>query len=177
MSVNAVDDRVSRSGPNWTRRYSELIVVAGVLALAVFLTVETVRMEVPEGAGTPGPQFFPVVVAGFLYVQAVLLAIDVLRHPAGDTDDSEPAVPAAPKSDLRTMGLALGALVIFVLILVPVGWLIAATFLFWAICTVLGSRRPVFDLAIAALVAAVIQLAFSAGLGLNLPAGIFEGVL
>ncbi|RBO94015.1 tripartite tricarboxylate transporter TctB family protein [Nocardia puris] len=208
MTTTAVADRVGPPPrPGWLRRHSELIVVAGVLALAVFLTVETIRMEVPDGAGTPGPRFFPILVAGFLYVLAVLLTVQVLRHPEhadrehgsaevstlmledmGHLDDTgemrvvraeepapQPAADAEP--DLRTVGLTLGALVVFVLILVPAGWLISATFLFWAICYVFGSRRPVFDLAVAALVASVIQLAFSAALGLTLPAGIFAGAL
>lgn len=199
-------DRTTTPGPGglaWLGARSELVVVAGVLALAIFLTVETVRMDVPEGIGSPGPRFFPTIIAGFLYLQALLLVIDVLRHPSTthgqlgtseishemledlasleDTVEREPIdpdiAPTAPSIDWKTVGIVFGGLVGFVVLLEAIGWLLCATGLFWLVSRALGSKRPVFDLAIAALVAAIVQLAFSAGLGLNLPAGVFEGVL
>lgn len=72
--------RVQRM-PRWYTGRSELIVVAGVIALAVALTAGIVTMEIPEGTAFPGPTFFPIIVAVFLYVVGVALAIDVLRAP------------------------------------------------------------------------------------------------
>lgn len=178
----------------WAIQHSELGFAAGVLALAVFLTVGTVLMEVPEGSGSPGPRFFPIIVTGFLYLQGVLLAIDVLRHPPvahqqrhaevsqdmlEDLGRIEHAagVPDDQAIDWRSVGMVLGSLVVFVLLLEPVGWLVCAAALFWAVSHALGSTRPRFDVVVSTLVSATIQLAFSAGLGLNLPAGILEGVL
>ncbi|MGJ9421436.1 tripartite tricarboxylate transporter TctB family protein [Aeromicrobium sp. CF3.5] len=177
----------------WAIQHSELGFAFGVLALAVFLTVGTAVMEVPEGSGTPGPRFFPIIVTGFLYLQAALLTIDVLRHPPlpphreaevsramledlGGIDHQRTS-SATETVDWRSVAMVLGSLVIFVLLLEPVGWLICAGALFWAISHALGSTRPQFDIVVSALVSATIQLAFSAGLGLNLPAGILEGVL
>lgn len=208
MTTTAADTTNNGLPPDragWWSRHSELVVVVGVLAMATFLTVETIRMDVPPGVGTPGPQFFPAIIAGFLYLQAVLLTIEILRHPGHSTsaqggaevsedmledmggidDTSELAVVQAtragaepePTMNVRTVSITFGALVAFVLVLNPIGWLLAATLLFWTICRAFGSTRPLFDLAVAALVASVIQLAFSAGLGLTLPAGIFEGIL
>lgn len=82
---------------------------------------------------------------------------------------------AAP-IDWRTLAVVAGALAAFILILPIVGWLICSAALFWVISWAFGSKRPLFDIAVAALVAACVQLAFSAGLGLTLPAGILEGV-
>lgn len=195
-------DHTSTGAIGWLKSRSELIVVAGVLALAVFLTVETIRMDVPEGISAPGPRFFPIIIAGFLYLQAVLLAVDVLRNPASrhgqlgtsevshemledlasleDTFERQPIdpdiVPDTPQIDWKTVGTVFGGLVGFVVLLEAIGWLLSATALFWVVSWALGSKRPIFDLSIAAIFASVVQLAFSAGLGLNLPAGIFEGV-
>jgi putative tricarboxylic transport membrane protein len=68
-------------------------------------------------------------------------------------------------------------LVAFALTLQPVGWLVTASALFWVVSYALGSRRPLFDVAVSVIFASVIQIAFSAGLGLGLPPGILEGVL
>jgi putative tricarboxylic transport membrane protein len=190
----------------WLTGRSELVVSVLVLGLAVFLTVGTVTMDVPEGSGTPGPQFFPTIVAVLLYVLAVLLAVQVIRAPRvvdgdntvglsadllrdiGDIDTTseirvvrDSVRPVTRRridaTDWRTTGFVFGALIGFVLILQPVGWLLSAAALFWAIARALGSRRPVFDIGVALIFSSFIQLAFSAGLGLNLPSGILTGVL
>lgn len=177
----------------WAVQHSELGFALGVLALAVFLTVGTITMEVPEGSGAPGPRFFPIIISAFLYLQAVLLTIDVLRHPPLPQPreaevsramledlggiEHQPSGAATDAIDWSAVAMVLGSLVVFVLLLEPVGWLICADALFWAISHALGSKRPQFDIVVSALVAATVQLSFSAGLGLNLPAGILEGVL
>jgi putative tricarboxylic transport membrane protein len=190
----------------WLTGRSELAVSVLVLGLAVFLTVGTVTMNVPEGSGTPGPQFFPTIVAVLLYALAVLLAVQVIRLPRavdgdntvglsadllrdiGDIDTTseirvvrDSVRPATRRridaTDWRTTGFVFGALIGFVLILQPVGWLLSAAALFWVIARALGSRRPVFDIGVAVIFSSFIQLAFSAGLGLNLPSGILTGVL
>lgn len=65
--------------PRWYTGRSELIMVAGVLALAVALTVGTATMQVPEGTAFPGPQFFPTLVVVFLYGVGIALGVEVLR--------------------------------------------------------------------------------------------------
>lgn len=217
MSNEEAGDAPSRTATaggvlTWLKCRSELIVVAGVIAIAIFLTVGTITMTVPEGAGTPGPKFFPTLVAGFLYLLAAALTVVVLRNPgrpdgaiggaevstdmlsdfgdientgeirvikpgSGSGDDAGDGEPEKPPIDWRTVGIVLAGLTGFVLLLNPVGWLLSATALFWVVCFALGSKRPVFDIGVSALFAALIQLAFSAGLGLNLPAGVFEGIL
>lgn len=234
----------------WWRQRTELGFAAGVLGIAVFLTFQILAMEVPEGVGSPGPKFFPTLIAGFLYVTGTLLAITVIRNPrhtgpgaagssvstdmledlgglddtgeitvvragerprrreatpaqsaaedkagdtavddeAGDTgvDDSQSAPSAGATArpgndyipvDYRTVGLILAGLVGFVVLLEPVGWLFTSAALFWVVSHALGSKRAVFDIAVALIVASFIQLAFSAGLGLSLPAGFLEGLL
>ena len=67
--------------PRWYTGRSELIVVAGVLVLAIGLTVGIVTMQVPEGTAFPGPQFFPIIVTVFLYGVAIALAISGMVSP------------------------------------------------------------------------------------------------
>ncbi len=199
----------AQAPPRWWYGRSELIVSGLVLALAVFLTWGTVTMVVPEGSGTPGPQFFPAIVAALLYVLAVLLSVQVLRAPRmvdGDSNASRVSLspdmladigeidttseirvvrasvrPATKSSigliDWKTTGLVLAALIGFVLLLQPVGWLLSAAALFWVVARALGSQRPAFDVGVALIFSSCIQLGFSAGLGLTLPSGILTGAL
>ena len=198
----------ARSGDRrrWWRDRTELGFAAGVLALAVFMIVQIITMDVPEGVGAPGPRFVPALVAGFLILTGGLLAINVIRPPRHtaatstmghlstdmledlaaiddpvDSPTTTSPVPAADPEyvpvDYRTTGIVIAALIGFAFLLQPVGWLVTASALFWIVSRALGSRRPVFDIAVSVIFASVIQIAFSAGLGLGLPAGILEGVV
>lgn len=182
---------------------SELIVVAVLYAVAIFLTIGTATMNV-QGSASPGPQFFPTLVCIALYAVATALAISVIRRPnVPDTrihpgrgnfsgamlddlsgehefetrhDDGEHPVYKT-YSDWRTVGLVLGAVVAFTAMLNILGWILSAAFLFWVICYAMGSKRQLFDIGVSLLFASAVQLAFSAGLGLNLPAGFLGGML
>lgn len=98
----------------------------------------------------------------------------------GDAEDgtAEAAEAAVknPASDLRTLGLVLAALIVFVAILPYVGWVLSAAALFWCVSRLLGSRRPIFDIGVSLLASSLIQLVFGGLLGLSLPA-LFGGIL
>lgn len=85
--------------------------------------------------------------------------------------------PAAGFSDWKAMLTVLGSLVAFVVLLRPVGWILAAGLLFWGVSWALGSRRPIFDISLALVFSSVIQILFGTVLGIGLPAGFVEGLL
>jgi putative tricarboxylic transport membrane protein len=190
----------SAESDGFWRRRTGLIVPAVMLAIGIGLIVGTVTMTVPEGTATPGPQVFPAFVAAVVIVLAVLLAVDVIRRPepvrvpyvnprapeAQPDDDEliaavEGEARAEPEVRPRANRLALlgavGTTVVFVAAIVPLGWLLSGAFLFWGVARALGSRRPVFDIFLSLAISALVQIAFSIGLGLNLPPGILAGVL
>lgn len=188
-----------RRGSWWTGR-GELSVGLLALTAAALLIVGTVTMNV-RGDQEPGPQFFPMIVIGLLLVtggwvtvQALLprrsparvwhrpdISEDMLADVSGTNteliklDHLHAAAGAEEETtfDWRTFGLVLGAVVLFAVLLDPVGWICSAAILFWLIAYALGSRRPVFDIGVALALSSAVQLAFSAGLGLALPAGFF----
>jgi putative tricarboxylic transport membrane protein len=183
---------------------SELIVVAVLYAVAIFLTIGTATMNV-QGTASPGPQFFPVLVCIALYGVATALAIQVIRRPnipdtrihpgrgnfsgamlddlSGERefetlhDDTGDHPTYKTYSDWRTVGMVVGGVVAFTVMLNIVGWILSAAFLFWVICYAMGSKRPLFDVGVSLLFASAVQLAFNAGLGLNLPSGFLGGML
>jgi len=168
------------SEPNrfWAGR-SELIVPALVLALAGFLTWQTATMQV-LGSSVPGPQFFPTIVCVLLYAVVIAHTVQILRSPRGldeSTSESDQNAGHTMYSDWKTVGMVVGGVAGFILLLPVAGWIISAAALFWVVARALGSKRALFDVSIAVLFSSVIQLAFNAGLGLNLPSGFLEGLL
>lgn len=80
-------------------------------------------------------------------------------------------------TDWKTLGIVFAALAGTALLLEPLGWIITAAVLFWVVAYALGSKRHLFDIGVAFLFSSLVQLSFSAGLGLTLPSGILSGVL
>ena len=191
VTMNVLGD--SLPGP----QFFPVIIGVLALALALALAVDVVRNpESPRDAeeegfrgdfsadmlhdisGLPGPgeDGAPTAVTAAVKVDDIQAAID-----DADRTDAERAAAAAaaknPASDLKTLGLALLAMVVFVTVLRFVGWVIAAAALFWVISRLLGSRRPILDIGIALLVSSVVQLIFGGLLGLSLPALLSGGSL
>lgn len=162
-----------------------LFVAAALGMFTIYIVYGIMTMEVPDSAQSPGPKLYPTLLAIASGVLTVVLIIDTLRNP-----DSEPAhrytAPVGetvkealiPVQETDNKNLALGMLtfLIFAFILEPVGWIISAALLFWAIALCMGAKRPLFNLGVGLVVSSTIQVAFSMGLGLSLPAGILGGI-
>ncbi|GLU48497.1 tripartite tricarboxylate transporter TctB family protein [Nocardiopsis ansamitocini] len=185
---------------DWWRGRSEIFVGLLTIGIGAFVGVQTLSMRVPDNTSSPGPQFFPTLVTVLMLVAGIALIVQVVRRPATpDTDGPrsaeelaqeqtgavgaiidghhEESRPHATHSDWATIGIVLGTLVLFTLALQPVGWLLSGAVLFFGVTYAFGGRRILFDATLALVFSSVIQLAFVAGLGLNLPAGILGGIL
>jgi putative tricarboxylic transport membrane protein len=75
------------------------------------------------------------------------------------------------------MGIVAAAIGMHVILLETAGYVLAATVCFWGVAYAFGSRRILKDFLISAVFASIVYLAFSRGLNINLPAGIFDGIL
>jgi putative tricarboxylic transport membrane protein len=155
---------------------AELGLAAFVAAVGVFLLVQTARLRVPATSNVVGPTFFPNLVGVALIVAGVLLAVEVLRGRAAEPEAGEDVDPTRP-TDWRTLGLLLAALVAHLLLMLLVGYVLAAAALFWGAAFALGSRRWLRDAAVGVLLGVVLYVAFTRGLGLRLPEGAIEAVL
>jgi putative tricarboxylic transport membrane protein len=180
-SSTAADSDTTAAPLGFLAGRSELVLAGLVAAIGVYLTVGILTMDVPEGAKAPGPQFFPAIIAGAAFVLAALLAIQALRHPEPPVAVTSATADDAGRryrthTDWKSLGIVLTAFLGFCLILEPLGWILSAAAMFWAMSYALGSRKRYLDPALALTFASFIQVAFSAGLGLALPAGILEGI-
>ncbi|RKN06005.1 tripartite tricarboxylate transporter TctB family protein [Streptomyces radicis] len=188
---------MSRTGPAaFLRRRTGLVVPLLLLVIGVTLAIGTITMDVPSNVASPGPRLFPGVISVACVVLAAFLGADMLRRPepervaerpaeapatADETGADETGAKAAADETMfrsnrpAVLGLV-GTFVVFIALLEPLGWLLAGALLFWGVARALGSRRPVFDTFLSIAISSIVQLAFSAGLGLNLPPGVLAGV-
>ncbi|MGW9552065.1 tripartite tricarboxylate transporter TctB family protein [Citricoccus zhacaiensis] len=158
--------------PDTRGRLEELAIPGLLFAIAGYLIFGLSTMSIPETAKWPGPDFFPLIITVILLVVALAMTIQVVRahllvRRAGGCPQE-----AGPSTDWKATAIVVATLLVFAFTLVPLGWILAGTLLFWGVARGLGSRRPLFDLLVALGMSSLVQLAFSAGLGLSLPPGI-----
>jgi putative tricarboxylic transport membrane protein len=150
-------------------RLGEAVLAAFVLALGVFIAVETAMLRSGPGYAAIGPKLFPwLVAAGLLLVGAALLyeaRSGAVAHPAGFDLDLPPPLAV-------TAGLVLQ-----MVLMKPAGFVIASAVLFVAVAYAFGSRRLALNAAVGLVLCAVTYVAFTRGLGLVLPAGVLSTLL
>lgn len=148
-----------------------------LLVIAAVLAIDTIRNPEADAAGTaPDRANFS---SDMLHDLADMDESDDTVHRVGDAelDASTGEQKAyATRSDWRTLGTVLVAVVAFVLLLQLIGWVFSSAALFWVICRALGSKKPVNDIWVSLLVASLIQLIFGGLLGLSLPVGFLGGL-
>lgn len=150
-----------------------------VLGVAVYLTVGLVTMQVPSTAKPPGPKVFPTIITLLSYVVGLTLLVQSLRghaHSTTELGDSPDTQRGEPLVSPRHLALLFGSLLAFGLLLTPLGWLFAASGLFFGVTVALGARPSVRTAAIGVILAATIQLLFAGLLGLALPTGFIGGL-
>ena len=170
-----VSPEPAASAPRGAGR-SELGLAAVLLALGVFLLVETSRIAIPENANSIGPRFFPTLVGGLLCLVGSWLVVDVLRGGHGAMEAAED-IDLSRTSDWRTLGLLSAVFLGHAALLQPLGFAVAGTLLFFGVGAVLGSRRWARDLGISVVLATGVYVLFGRVLGVGLPAGLLDGVL
>lgn len=174
------------SGPGVAAVLKGLTMPALLVAFATYLLVGIVTMRVPEGTTFPGPQFFPAIIAAGLYAFAALLVVGTVRElraapgtataRAEGTDETDaPPAERAVRIDVRSMAWVVVSFAVFALALNVLGWLIAASLLFWCVARGFGARKPLQTLAVGLTVSATAYIGFDMMLGLPLPSGILGG--
>ena len=146
-------------------RLGEGVLSVGVLALGLFIAVETALFEVGPSHAAVGPRLFPFLIAtGLIVVGLALLRQAFSGHIAHE---------GGFELDWLAVALVSAGLVAQMLLLDLLGWIVATTLLFVAVARAFSSRRPVVDAAIGVALTGLAFVVFTAGLGLELPTGVF----
>jgi putative tricarboxylic transport membrane protein len=150
---------------------------AGLAGLGVLLLVDAARLgPVQSSNDALGPRAVPTVLGILLLVVSVLYALDVYRGGVGVADEGED-VDLSERADWKTVGLLLVVFGLSAALIAPLGWVIAGTLLFWGCAFALGNRHHIRGLAIGVAISLITFYGFAIGLGVNLPAGILDGIL
>jgi putative tricarboxylic transport membrane protein len=145
-------------------RVGEAVLGGGVLALGLFIAVETAQIEVAPSHAAIGPTLFPYLIAtGLIVIGALVLREAFFGHVAHERGGFE--------LDWLAVALVSAGLIVQMLLLETVGWIPATTLLFVAVTRAFGSRRLLTDAAIGLALASLAFVVFNYGLGLDLPVG------
>jgi putative tricarboxylic transport membrane protein len=170
-------DSTTTTQPERRADKAQYLVCVVLVAVGVFLIYDALTLEAGFAKVDPvGPMMFPVVIGLVLIALAAILAIAIPRGSVGQADAGEDVDPTTP-GDWRTVGLLVGILVAVIVLVDPLGWVIAGTLLFAGTATVLGNRHYIRNIAIGLVLALISFYAFYSGLGIPLPAGILDGIL
>jgi putative tricarboxylic transport membrane protein len=167
-SAAAVEPRADRA------QYGVCAFLAIVGGLVI---VDALRLRHIVSSNDPiGPKPVPIVLGALLLLIAILYAVDVARGGSGEAEAGEDVDPTSPV-DWRTVLLLIGSFVANLVLIEPLGWVISGAVLFWGSAFALGSRHHIRNVFIAAALSLTTFYAFAIGLGVNLPAGVLQGIL
>ncbi|WP_104063139.1 tripartite tricarboxylate transporter TctB family protein [Arthrobacter sp. 4R501] len=156
---------------------SELGVALLLGAAGALVIWDATRISTTYSQSDPvGPKTLPFIVGGLLLVCAVMLAVNVLRGGKGEAESGEDVDLSHP-ADWKTVVPLAGAFIANILLIDWAGWVISGTILFWGSVWALGGRNYIRDGLISVAMSLLTFYGFYLGLGINLPAGLLEGIL
>ncbi|MEV0594009.1 tripartite tricarboxylate transporter TctB family protein [Nonomuraea cavernae] len=154
----------------------ELGLALVVLGLGGFVIAGTLEVSAAASRLGVGPRFFPLLVGGAMILIGLCYVADVLRGGRGDPEESEDVDLGAP-ADWRSVGLVSGVFLGFTAVLNVLGWIIAASLLFFGLSVALGAEHRLRAAGIGVLLGITTYLLFVKGLGVTLPGGVLRGVI
>ncbi|MCU1436016.1 MAG: hypothetical protein JWR71_2741 [Pseudarthrobacter sp.] len=156
---------------------SELGVALLLGAAGALVIADAARIVTPYSQSDPvGPKTLPFIVGALLLVCAVLLAVNVIRGGQGEAEGGEDVDLTHP-ADWKTVLPLVAAFIANILLIDWAGWVISGTVLFWGSVWALGGRNYIRDGLISLALSLLTFYGFYLGLGINLPAGLLEGIL
>jgi putative tricarboxylic transport membrane protein len=150
----------------------EMLVSLGLIALGSFVIYETQNIAETQGYAQIGPRLFPYLIGIGLTLCGAVLGWQALsggwRNVPLDQEGHD-------TPDWLAFAVISAGIVLHMIVIGWAGFILAALLLFVMVARGFGSRRPLRDVVIAAVLAVLVFALFTYGLGLNLPKGPFGG--
>ena len=160
------------------RNLGEAILSGAVVLFGLLVIWQTTQIRLTPAYSRVGPRVIPYIVGAGLVIIGLWLLYTALsgRWQTSGSADSEDVDPTLP-TDWQTVGLLAVALLAYLFLLEPAGFVVASTVLFTGAAFAMGSRRTPRDFISGLVMALVLYVGFTRGLDLQLPAGILAGIL
>ena len=155
---------------------SELTFVGSLFLLGLIVFWDTWRTELPAFNLTISPKVFPYATAALLMVLSIVLIIAIIRGDVATPEGVEPG-QLIHKTDYKTFGIVLGSLLTYLLLIERAGFIIAASLTFFGITVAFGNKKHGRAAIFGTLFITVVYLSFTRFLNVQLPAGIFKGLV
>lgn len=152
----------------------EVLVALGIVALGLFTIVDGHRITVPLSSNVVGPRVFPYAVGAVLTLAGAAVLVTTLRGSRAEPEAGEDVDVDAP-TDWATLAKVVAGFALHIVLVDRLGWALAGAVLFTAVAWALGGH-PVKAAAAGVALGFTVQALFVSGLGVTLPAGLFEGV-
>ncbi|MBS4102290.1 tripartite tricarboxylate transporter TctB family protein [Tsukamurella paurometabola] len=169
MTAQAEPDAAA---PGTGTGYGALVVPAILAIASTLVVIGNLTMNV-QSDDSPGPTFFPWLLAIAGYALAAALAVHFVRNP-DELARSEKRFRTY--TDWASAGWFIGGLIAFAVLLGVLGWILAAALLFWCVTRAFNSKRPLFDVSVGLLLSSLVFLIFGVLLDVPLPSGILGGL-
>lgn len=156
----------------------EAILSLAVILFGLAIVWQTTQIRLTPAYSKVGPRVIPYIVGAGLVIVGAWLLFEALTGRWGtevstESEDVDPTLP----TDWRTVGILALALLAYLVLLEPAGFVVASTVLFAGAAYAMGSRRYARDIVVGLVMAMILFLGFTRGLDLQLPAGILAGIV
>ncbi|GLY16933.1 tripartite tricarboxylate transporter TctB family protein [Kineosporia rhizophila] len=158
------------------RGLTEIVPAVLLVLVGIYMIIDGHGLRTPPTEGAIGPRFFPYVVGGGLIVVGLWLAVAVWRGDRAEPEQGED-VDSEARTSWPTLGALAGLMLVYVLVLEPVGYLLSTIGLFAGTAWTLGARNPRSLVAVSLLAPFVTFIVFTRLLGVYLPNGILQAVI
>jgi len=156
----------------------EAILSAAVILFGLLVIWQTTQIRLTPAYSRVGPRVIPYIVGAVLAIIGLWLLYTALtgRWQTSGSADSEDVDPTLP-TDWVTVAQLAAALLAYLVLLEPAGFVVASTILFTGAAYAMGSPRTARDFSCGLVMALVLYVGFTRGLDLQLPAGVLDGIL
>jgi putative tricarboxylic transport membrane protein len=170
-----VSERSESTAPTQRVDRAQYVLAAALAVVGAYTIVDARGLAV--GFGDPvGPRVFPYAIGTGMIVLAVLLAVATSRGDVAQGEEGEDIDLTTPP-DWVTVGKLVGVLVLNLLTVNLLGWAVNGAWLFAGCAWALGSRTPVRDVVVGAVLSVGSWYFFYVGLDVPLTPGILDGIL
>ncbi len=154
-------------------RDSKAGIFAGLalVVLALIIAYNTSQMKIAPTYAKVGPQVFPYLAAAALAATGLFFLYQTV------TRQHDRIIPDTDQTDWRAIIFISAGFWFEILLIEPLGFVLASSVLFVAVAFAFGSRRYLRDVITALALSTIAYLVFTRLLNLQLPAGILKGLM